>query len=81
MPRQERPNDPEGLLCDPGFPSLKELLTARPGLAYFADRDKDLADRLARRLAPSLPAMPLPRWNCCSRRWPVPRSSKRSPPN
>lgn len=40
----------EELLRDPTFATLKELLIGRTGLAYFADRDEDLADRVVRRM-------------------------------
>jgi chemotaxis protein methyltransferase CheR len=37
--------------ADPCFPRLKTFLIEATGLAYYADKDRDLADRVARRLA------------------------------
>lgn len=39
------------ILGDPSFPRLKSLILARTGLAYYADKDQALADRVGRRLA------------------------------
>ncbi|MBI3697472.1 MAG: protein-glutamate O-methyltransferase CheR [Acidobacteria bacterium] len=39
------------LLADPLYPRLKDYVIESTGLAYYADKDEDLADRLARRLA------------------------------
>jgi chemotaxis protein methyltransferase CheR len=37
--------------ADPSFPRLKTFLIESTGLAYYADKDRDLADRVGRRLA------------------------------
>ena len=39
------------LTQDPGFASLKQLLISSTGLAYYADKDHDLAFRISARLA------------------------------
>ena len=44
-------NLPHPLCSDPGYPRLKEHLIAVTGLAYYADKDDDLAARVAQRLA------------------------------
>jgi chemotaxis protein methyltransferase CheR len=42
---------PQAVLADPGFTALKQRLLETTGLAYYSDRDKDLAERIARRSA------------------------------
>jgi chemotaxis protein methyltransferase CheR len=42
---------PAELLSDPAFVLLKEYIIAQTGLAYYADKDRDLAGHLAGRLA------------------------------
>jgi chemotaxis protein methyltransferase CheR len=42
---------PGALVADPLFPILKERIIRRTGLAYYSDRDNDLATRLLRRLS------------------------------
>lgn len=39
------------LLADPGYPGLKQRLIELTGLAYYADKDYDLAMRIAQRLS------------------------------
>jgi chemotaxis protein methyltransferase CheR len=39
------------VLADPRFPDLKRYVLARTGLAYYADKNEDLAARLARRMS------------------------------
>jgi chemotaxis protein methyltransferase CheR len=46
-----RPPQAHALLADAGFPRLKEHLIRATGLAYYADKDADLAGRVATRLA------------------------------
>src|SRR6185312_15985107 len=41
----------EDLLADPAWPRLKESLIERTGLAYYTDKDADLAARIHRRLS------------------------------
>ena len=38
------------ILADPGFGQLKQLIIDRTGMAYYADKDEDLAERIGRRL-------------------------------
>jgi chemotaxis protein methyltransferase CheR len=38
------------ILSDPAFPALKEFVLGHTGLAYYRDKDEDLAVRLCRRL-------------------------------
>jgi len=40
----------QGLLSDPLFPDLKTYLLESTGLAYYADKDPDLAGRIGRRM-------------------------------
>ncbi len=40
----------QAVLSDPAFPQVKAQIIARTGLAYYADKDTALAERLARRL-------------------------------
>lgn len=42
---------PEALLFDPHFARLKQFLIDATGLAYYADKDADLARRIYRRIA------------------------------
>jgi chemotaxis protein methyltransferase CheR len=42
---------PHLLVADPAYLRLKERLIASTGLAYYADKDRDLAERVAQRLA------------------------------
>ncbi len=42
---------PDELLGDPVYPRLKEYLIESTGLAYYADKDTDLARRIRRRLS------------------------------
>jgi chemotaxis protein methyltransferase CheR len=39
------------LVADPAYPRLKDFLIGATGLAYYADKDDDLAGRIAQRLA------------------------------
>lgn len=39
------------LVSDPDFPNLKDHLIQATGLAYYADKDEDLAERINRRLS------------------------------
>lgn len=39
------------LIRDPAFPRLKDFVIEATGLAYYDDKDNDLADRIARRMA------------------------------
>lgn len=48
-PATQPPFDP--LFSDPLYPRLKEYLIESTGLAYYADKDADLARRIRRRLA------------------------------
>ncbi len=41
---------PSALQSDPGYPRLKAHVIAATGLAYYADKDADLAAKLARRV-------------------------------
>ena len=45
------PHPPDELLGDPVYPRLKEYLIEATGLAYYADKDADLARRIRRRLS------------------------------
>ena len=38
------------ILADPWFPSLKRYVLGHTGLSYYADKNEDLAARVARRL-------------------------------
>lgn len=40
----------QAVLRDPGFAQVKAIVIARTGLAYYADKDPALAERLARRM-------------------------------
>jgi chemotaxis protein methyltransferase CheR len=40
------------ILADPDYPRLKDYVLSHTGLAYYADKDEDLATRLGRRIAP-----------------------------
>jgi chemotaxis protein methyltransferase CheR len=42
---------PDALIMDPLYPRLKEHLVESTGLAYYADKDVDLARRVGRRLS------------------------------
>jgi chemotaxis protein methyltransferase CheR len=42
---------PDALIGDPQYPQLKEHLIKSTGLAYYADKDVDLARRLGRRFS------------------------------
>jgi chemotaxis protein methyltransferase CheR len=44
-------NSSDALVSDPGFVRLKDHVIALTGLAYYADKDEDLAARVSRRLA------------------------------
>src|ERR1700722_14168427 len=39
------------ILADPEYPELKSYIVDQTGLAYYADKDEDLAARLSRRFA------------------------------
>ncbi len=39
------------ILADPWFPSLKRYVLSHTGLSYYADKDEDLAARVARRMS------------------------------
>ncbi len=39
------------ILADPDYPELKNYIVDQTGLAYYADKDEDLAARISRRLA------------------------------
>ena len=41
---------PHALSADPGYPRLKDYFIAATGLAYYADKDEQLAAHLARRM-------------------------------
>ena len=45
------PSPPHALVADPAYSSLKDYLIASTGLAYYADKDRDLAGHVAARLA------------------------------
>jgi chemotaxis protein methyltransferase CheR len=45
------PSSSDTLLADPAYLSLKEYLVRSTGLAYYADKDADLARRVERRLS------------------------------
>ncbi len=47
------PPVPHPLTDDPSYPRLKDHLIASTGLAYYADKDRDLVTHVARRLATS----------------------------
>lgn len=38
------------IISDPGYPGLKQHVIENTGLSYYADKDQDLAGRIARRL-------------------------------
>ena len=40
----------QSLLKDPGYPDLKQYVLESTGLAYYADKDDDLAGRIHRRM-------------------------------
>lgn len=46
-----KPSSAQGVLADPAYRCLKDHLIAATGLAYYADKDADLAGRVAQRLA------------------------------
>src|SRR5580698_8252946 len=39
------------LICDPMYPKLKQHVVGSTGLAYYEDKDADLAQRIGGRLA------------------------------
>ena len=41
---------PASILSDPSYPALKRYVLEHTGLAYYVDKDEDLASRLSRRL-------------------------------
>lgn len=46
--------NPGSILRDPGYPALKQYVLEHTGLAYYADKDEDLATRIARRMTARL---------------------------
>jgi chemotaxis protein methyltransferase CheR len=42
---------PDSLVLDPSYPRLKAHLIESTGLAYYSDKDPDLAARISRRLS------------------------------
>lgn len=45
------PPSPHSLIADPAYFRLKDSLIAWTGLAYYADKDRELAERIVQRLA------------------------------